>query len=100
VREILAWCQLRFPLAEIKALVEHPSHDRSSALRRPRGLVESELGRSQMQLERCCFGTKTESLRRALQILSGNLARAAAARYGAIDRQCACEVRSVVRTMA
>jgi DNA-binding transcriptional MerR regulator len=46
LQEILVWRQLGFPLAEIKALIDDPSHDRASALRRQRELVESELGRS------------------------------------------------------
>jgi DNA-binding transcriptional MerR regulator len=45
LQEILVWRQLGFPLAEIKALIDDRSYDRSSALRRQRELVESELGR-------------------------------------------------------
>jgi MerR family transcriptional regulator, thiopeptide resistance regulator len=42
LQEILVWRHLGFPLPEIAALIEDPGHDRLSALRRQRDLVEGE----------------------------------------------------------
>lgn len=45
LQEILVWRALAFPLAEIKAMLDDPGYDRSSALRRQRELVSVELDR-------------------------------------------------------
>ncbi len=45
LQEILIWRQLGFSLSEIQALLDDPGHDRASALRRQRELVELELER-------------------------------------------------------
>jgi DNA-binding transcriptional MerR regulator len=45
LQEILVWRELGFQLVEIRALLDDPRHDRLSALRRQRELVERELGR-------------------------------------------------------
>ena len=45
LQEILVWRQLGFGLQEIRELLDDPRHDRVSALRRQRALVERELER-------------------------------------------------------
>jgi MerR family transcriptional regulator, thiopeptide resistance regulator len=45
LQEILVWRQLGFPLQEIQQLLDDPEHDRASALRQQRELVELELER-------------------------------------------------------
>ena len=42
LQEILIWRQLGFPLADIKAMLEAPGHDRAHAIRRQRELAERE----------------------------------------------------------
>jgi DNA-binding transcriptional MerR regulator len=45
LREILVWRQLGFALGDVTALLDDPAHDRLTALRRQRALVEADLGR-------------------------------------------------------
>lgn len=45
LREILGWRALGFPLDQIRALLDAPGHDRLSALRAQRELVDAELAR-------------------------------------------------------
>jgi DNA-binding transcriptional MerR regulator len=45
LQEILVWRQLGFALEDIRALLDDSEHDRETALRRQRELVESELER-------------------------------------------------------
>lgn len=45
LQEILVWRQLGFSLHEIRELLDDPGHDRISAMRRQRALVERELDR-------------------------------------------------------
>ena len=45
LQEILVWRQLGFGLQEIRELLDDPGHDRVTALRRQRALVERELER-------------------------------------------------------
>lgn len=42
LREILVWRQLGFPLAEIRAMLDDPRHDRLTAIRRQRDLAGRE----------------------------------------------------------
>ena len=45
LQEIFVWRQLDFSLLEIQRLLDDPGHDRASALRQQRGLVQLELER-------------------------------------------------------
>ena len=45
LQEILVWRQLGFALEDIRALLDDAAHDRTTALRRQRELVEAELER-------------------------------------------------------
>lgn len=45
LQEIVVWRALGFPLAEIKALLDDPEHDRGRALAAQRALIEAELER-------------------------------------------------------
>lgn len=45
LQEILIWRALRFPLAEIQAMLDDPAYDRVTALERQRELIAQELDR-------------------------------------------------------
>ena len=51
LQEILFWRELGFALGEITAVIDDPSHDRTSALRRQRGLIVAKAEHLQRMIE-------------------------------------------------